>query len=60
MKIAKNALFLHIFGRDLANHPLVFFAFGRKTKFIENSEKTFENFLKKICKTLFSIFLKET
>ena len=30
-EIAKNALFLHIFQKNLTNHALIFRAFGRKT-----------------------------
>ena len=33
-KIAKNALFLHIFHKDLTNHSLPFCAFGRKTEIV--------------------------
>ena len=41
-KIAKNALFQHIFHKNLANHSLIYCAFGRKTQFVGNFEKTFE------------------
>ena len=33
-KIAKNALFLHIFQKNLTNHSLIFCAFGRKTQIV--------------------------
>ena len=33
-KIAKNALFLHIFGKNLTNNALIFRAFGRKTQIV--------------------------
>ena len=33
-KIAKNALFCHIFQKNLTNHSLIFCAFGRKTQIV--------------------------
>ena len=33
-KIAKNALFLHIFQKNLTNHSLSFCAFGRKPQIV--------------------------
>ena len=45
-KIAKNALFKHIFRKNLTNHALIFCAFGGKSQFIGNFEKIFENFEK--------------
>ena len=33
-KIAKNALFLHIFQKNITNNSLIFCAFGRKTKIV--------------------------
>ena len=45
-KIAKNALFLQIFQKNLTNHALNFCAFARKRQLIEIFEKTFENFEK--------------
>ena len=32
--IAKNALFLHIFQKELTNHALIFCAFGQKTQIV--------------------------
>ena len=34
--IAKNALFLHIFQKELTNHALTFCAFGQKTQIVGN------------------------
>ena len=45
-KIAKNALFMHIFQKKLTNHALIFCAFGLKRQFIGNFEKISENFEK--------------
>ena len=45
----------HIFQRNLRNHALVFGAFGRKTQFIENFEKIFENFSKIFFRKLLQI-----
>ena len=59
-KIAKNALFLPIFPNNLANHALIFCAFGRKTQFVGNFEKFFKMFLKKIAKMhCFSLFFQK-
>ena len=33
-KIAKNALFLHIFQKNVTNHWLIFCAFGPKTQIV--------------------------
>ena len=45
-KIAKKALFLAYFSKDLTNHAFGFCPFRRKTQFIGNFEKSFENFQK--------------
>ena len=37
-----------IFSKKLANHALIFRAFGRKPLFVGNFEKMFDNFLRKI------------
>ena len=43
-KIAKNALFMHIFQKKSTNHALIFCAFGLKRQFIGNFEKISEIF----------------
>ena len=43
-KIAKNALFLHIFQKKLTNHSLIFCPFGRKTQIVGKFWENFENF----------------
>ena len=44
-KIATNALFEHILQKNLANHSLIFRAFGRKTQIIGKFSKIFKQFL---------------
>ena len=39
-----NALFLHIFQRNLTNHALFLRAFGRKTQIVGKFRENFENF----------------
>ena len=56
-------IILAYFAKHLTNHALIFCAFGRKTQFIGNFEKIFENFsndfLRKLLKIrYFSIFFK--
>ena len=47
-KIAKNALFLHIFQKNLTHHALIFCAFGRKTQILWKFCENFEIYLMKI------------
>ena len=46
--IARNALFLHIFQKNLTNHALIFCAIGRKSQFVGNFEKIFLRKLRKM------------
>ena len=43
-KIAKNALFLLIFQKNLTNHSFIFCAFGQKTQIVGKFWENFENF----------------
>ena len=42
--IAKNALFLDIFQKELTNHALIFCVFGPKTQIVGKFWENFENF----------------